>query len=435
MTQQTCARFFCLISMVLACLWGLPAAWACSICAPAAETTLVNRLSVAAQVVLARPLATSGEFVAVVAVKGAPVAAGQPPLRGVVDDRLALRVPATSSANRQPAQESLALLTYSALTQRWLHIGDIPRDRSQWLQKLASFAPAAQLVAADWSARLQFLVPDLQHPNLLVAQTAFEEVASAPYAVMRHAFRAPGPGIKPTPLQQAAPRSTQLLGWLQDAELAPRHSLYYLLLGVSGDIRSVDFLTANLTRVAAGPADSNARQPAGTERPGSAYTSADISAMLAALVEIRGAGVLPWIEQTFLTHTVPLAANASPQAQRQAMSLAQAAILALGVHGAVGDSGPNPAYGLPAPQPAVTLAQVVQVYAHYIRRHPAMAGLVASDLANWGQWQFAESFALALQNEAAIPFASRYAMVFYLLRNPRPEAKAWVDKLRQSKVI
>ena len=447
MTKRNWMQCFCLVWLVVLGWAGAGSAWACAICAPAAETTLISRLAVSRQVMLARPLAAAGHFAPVVAIKGALPEPGAPALQNVVDDRptrrgLAPLAETSKALSAKAAPENLAVLSYSALTQRWLQVADLPRDRTAWLQQIVAMPPTAQVSPAAWPARLLFFAPDLQHPAALVAQTAFEEVASAPYAVMRQAFRMPGPGIKPSALQQAAPRSTQLLGWLQDDELAGRHSLYYLLLGVAADPRSVDFLTQNLTRVVAAGASRAARasQPAqGVTASAAGFSAADVSAQLAALMEIRGAGVLPWVEQNFLTHTQSVSAAQSPEAQRQSMALAQAAVLALGVHGALGAGGGaavGAVGGAASTAPAaLSTDQVVQVYANYIRRHPEMAGLVASDLANWEQWQFATAFAHTLQNQAQIPFASRYAMVFYLLRNPRAEAKALVEKLRAAKVI
>ena len=428
-TKRFWTQCFCLVGLVLAWFWAAPSAWACAICAPAGETTWVSRLAVARQVVLARSVGPPGEFVPVVAVKGPLPDAAAGPLRGVVDDRPALRAvdkraPASLLAGAQPASDRLAVLSYSALTQRWMHIGELPRQRAAWLQKIAVLQPTAQVEAAGWPARLQFFLPDLENESPLVAQAAFEEVASAPYALMRQQLRAPGPGIKPSPLQLLAPRSMQLLTWLHNNDLAARHSLYYLLLGVAADPRSVDFLTQRLSQVVPTPI-------AGT--PAAALSPADVSGLLAALIEIRGAAVLPWVEQHFLSHAAPISAQMTQDAQRTSMAMAQAAVLALGVQAAAGAATAQ-ASG-PVGSPAISTQQVVQVFASYIRRHPEMAGLVASDLASWGQWQFAESFAQTLQSGRFIPFASRYAMVFYLLRNPRAEAKTLVEKLRLAKAI
>jgi hypothetical protein len=131
--------------------------------------------------------------------------------------------------------------------------------------------------------------------------------------------------------------------------------------------------------------------------------------MLAALVALREGAGLAWLEQQFLT------SPSTPDAQ------VQAALLALSVHGADGV--------------AISKDQIVAAYGRFIARNPQRAGFVASDLANWGRWEFAEAFGKALRSGEAQVFASRYAMVFYLLRNPRPQAKALVETLRAEKLM
>ena len=75
-------------------------------------------------------------------------------------------------------------------------------------------------------------------------------------------------------------------------------------------------------------------------------------------------------------------------------------------------------------------ARVVQAYAAFIRQDTPLAGLVASDLGDWGRWEFDQSFAALMRSGRSQTFASRYGMVFYLMRNPRPEARAVLSALR-----
>jgi len=131
--------------------------------------------------------------------------------------------------------------------------------------------------------------------------------------------------------------------------------------------------------------------------------------MLAALVALRGGVGLAWLEQQFLT------SHATPDAQ------VQAALLALSVHG--------------TDDVAVSKDQVVASYSRFVTRNPQRAGFVASDLASWGRWEFAAAFGAALRSGETQVFASRYAMVFYLLRNPRPQAKALMETLRAEKLM
>jgi len=127
------------------------------------------------------------------------------------------------------------------------------------------------------------------------------------------------------------------------------------------------------------------------------------------LVALRGDRGLAWMEQRYL------------QNAELADDEVQAALLALSVQGSDGAR--------------VAQEQVVAAYRRFIAANPHRAGFVASDLASWGRWEFAESLADALRAKRQQVFASRYAIVFYLLRNPRPQAKALVETLRAEKLL
>jgi hypothetical protein len=128
------------------------------------------------------------------------------------------------------------------------------------------------------------------------------------------------------------------------------------------------------------------------------------------VVALRGKPGLAWVEQSFLS------------ASGVSNTDVQAALLALSVQGTDGN--------------AVSQSQVVAAYGRFIQKNPQRAGFVASDLAAWGHWEFADAFGAALRSSGpAQVFASRYAMVFYLLRNPQPEAKRLVEALRVEKLL
>lgn len=84
---------------------------------------------------------------------------------------------------------------------------------------------------------------------------------------------------------------------------------------------------------------------------------------------------------------------------------------------------------------AAELSAMLAAYGRFIHANPHRAGFAASDLANWGHWEFAEAFAVALRSGSAQVLASRYAMLIYLLRNPQPEAKRLVETLRAEKLL
>ena len=99
----------------------------------------------------------------------------------------------------------------------------------------------------------------------------------------------------------------------------------------------------------------------------------------------------------------------------------QAAVLALGVHGSDGVRVPRD--------------RVVAAYTRLASGNPAMAGFAASELAGWDRWELGPTYAQILKSGQPLVFASRYAMVFYLLRSPRADARAAIEALRAAKAL
>lgn len=335
----------------------------CTICAPDdSQKTLVRQLAAAERIVLL------------------PHAQGVAPVQSVVirgpapPADLAIAVGPNPLAPQRA--DDLRLLVGNAGDSGWTLLGYLPPARVAWVRQLASMAPITAGSEPDLS-RARFFVRDLEDFYPLVAQAAYDEVAVQPYLVLR---------------SLATEIDARLLAsWLQDGARTARWPLYYLLLGLAG--RGADAVALE-RRI---------------EQRRSQSSASELSAMLAALVALRGGAGLAWVEQQFLTP------QATPEAQ------VQAALLALSVHGTDGV--------------AVSKDQVVASYSLFITRNPQRAGFVASDLASWGRWEFAEAFGAALRSGEAQVFASRYAMVFYLLRNPRPQAKALVETLRAEKLM
>jgi hypothetical protein len=282
----------------------------------------------------------------------------------------------TSSPIAPLRADDLQLLVMNPGESGWTLLGYLPAARAAWLLRLAGMLPPAVGSAPDMG-RARFFIRDLEDAYPLVAQAAYEEVAVQPYAVLRSLA--------------TEVDARQLARWVQDSTRTSRWPLYYLLLGLTGHAADAVTLERRI------------------QERRSECSSSELSAMLAALVALREGAGLAWLEQQFLT------SPSTPDAQ------VQAALLALSVHGADGV--------------AISKDQIVAAYGRFIARNPQRAGFVASDLANWGRWEFAEAFGTALRSGEAQVFASRYAMVFYLLRNPRPQAKALVETLRAEKLM
>ncbi|MEO6624441.1 MAG: hypothetical protein ABIN37_06375 [Burkholderiaceae bacterium] len=361
--MRRCIRLFC--SCWMLCLATLGNALACAICAPAdGQNTLVYRLYAADTVALATADAASGIYRLGALLKGRlptePIRVGQWLPDG----------PAPKAGNS-------VLLLYSAGAREWRGAGALSAGRAGWVRELVALQPATVTTKPDWAARLSFFAADLENAEALVAQTAYEEIAVAPYGAMR--------ALKgQLPLQA-------LRSWLANAAPAQRKPLYLLLLGIAGDATDAQRLITGM--------------PVATD----AASMSDLSGALAAVLEMRGAAGADWLEQAYLA-----------RADRSAFEV-QAAVLALGVHGGDGVR--------------VSRRRVVSAYETLARRNPAMVGYAASDLAAWGHWEFGTYFAQILRSGAPTAFTARYPMVFFLLRSPRAQDRAAVEALRAERLL
>ena len=350
------------VLLLLFILLGLmPVSWACAICAPSeAGGTLRQRLRAADVVVLAAP-AAGKTFVAQQLIKGG---APQSPIR------LPQGVP-------ELAQVSSLVLLYRNGTADWQSAGPLAPHHADWARRLVALTDATDLTPARWTSRVASFLPELESLEPLVAQAAYEEIASAPYAAMRAA----APRLNPA----------QLLRWLDTPDLTARRPLYALLLGFVGNEASAEGLQQRM---------------AGLRGTGDAPT---LSAMIAAWLELRGPEGVAWVERQYLS---------SPSAHEIGVS---AALMALSVHGGDGQR--------------IGRSRVVQAYRHFVTQSTPWPGLVASDLGNWERWEFGPLFVDWLASGKAQGFASRYAMVFFLMRSPLPEARAALDTLRAAGML
>ena len=121
--------------------------------------------------------------------------------------------------------------------------------------------------------------------------------------------------------------------------------------------------------------------------------------MLAADLELRGPSRVAWIETMYLAD------------RRRTMPEIAAAVDALSEHG-----DENGAVSAGAGDPGVPRISCVSA-----SRWPA---LVAPDLAKWEYWDAVAEYAALLTSNVRLDRASRRAIVIYLERCPRAEAKA-----------
>lgn len=273
-----------------------------------------------------------------------------------------------------PAPADTVLLAYTGGV--WNVLGAMPLDRAAWLDKLVALRRPADASPtapdANWPVRFAFFQPDLESPVELVAQAAYDELSTAPYGAMRAAG--------------ATFRAAPLRSWLEQPALGARHPLYALMLGFVAKDADVAALQQRLLK-------DSAREPLPT-----------VSALMAAIIEARGRDGMAWVQSHYL------------QAPQRSDAEVQAALLALRVHASPG--------GRIRPDAAVDMVR------GYISANPQRAGFAASDLGDWGAWDFVADFERLLDTEQPQVFASRYAMVMYLLRCPQPEARAALERLR-----
>lgn len=256
----------------------------------------------------------------------------------------------------------------------WRVMAAMPVERAPWVQKLIAMrrAPDANPADADWPARFVFFAPDLESPVMAVAQVAYEELSVAPYGAMRAAAKR----FAGLPLAH----------WLDQARLLERHPLYALMAGFTGGSGQAAVFQQRLLA-------NSAREPL-----------ANSSAWMAAVLELQGEAGLAWLRENYL------------QKSGRTDTEVQAALLALRVH--VGDGT------------RINRDAAVSVVRAFVQANPQRAGFAASDLGDWGRWDFTGEFERLLDTDQPQVFASRYAMVLYLLRNPQPEARAALERLR-----
>jgi hypothetical protein len=258
------------------------------------------------------------------------------------------------------------LLLNHAQWPRWSAVGTIGVEYAGWLRQLTAAGPTADRPDVDWRGRVALVAPYLEDPEPLAALIAYGEIARAPYGALRSL--------------KARLDPTLIARWLDDPKLAARRPAYTLLLGIAG-----------------GAADAARLE----QRLDAAWASGDttnLGAMIAADLEVRGPSRVGWIETMYLTD------------RRRTMPEISAALQALAEHG--DENG------------AVPRARVIQAYLLLIKERKPMAGLVAEHLAQWEYWDAVAEYTALLRSSVPLDPVSRDAIIAYLERCPRPEAKA-----------
>jgi hypothetical protein len=319
---------------------------ACPLCIGTAARSSSQDLDELPRAVLAVP--EGGHFRVVNVVKGTPPGAT---LADVV-----ARDPA-------PAGKAL-LLARDESWPTWVSLGWVSPRHAAALRELATEHPQ-ESDAAAWRRRLDAALPHLESREALLAEIAYAECASAPYAALRAA--------KPRLDVKALRR------YVDDPGLASRQPLYVLLLGIAGNARDAAAIEARLAAA------------------WDTHGVANLSSLLAADLELRGPSRVARVEDRYLLDP-----------SRSTAEL-RAALLALSVQAHSGGTIPR--------------ERVIAAYRAFMRAHPDRAGFVAPDLAAWGHWEAAPEFTAILGTGVRQQEDSLAAILAYLRQSPRGAAE------------
>jgi hypothetical protein len=266
------------------------------------------------------------------------------------------------------------LLLRQALGGGWMNAGPVPAGAANDLRRLVGAKRSSDMTLADWRSRVVMLAPMLEHPVPVLATTAYAEIARAPYDAMRST--------------RGHVRPSDLRVWLADPGRATRRPLYWLLYGIN-----------------AGPGE--AREIAGrVDRLAAKGGLEDLASLLAADLEAGGAARRAVLRRTYLE-----------QSKRSIPEL-QEAILAFTVHADAGD--------------AALRRETAETFGRLVRKHRALGGLVAADLARWQYWDAVPDYIALLRSRVLNP-ALRQPVLDYLTASGRPDALAAVAEIASSK--
>jgi hypothetical protein len=266
------------------------------------------------------------------------------------------------------------LLLRQALGGGWMNAGPVPAGAANDLRRLVGAKRSSDMTLADWRSRVVMLAPMLEHPVPVLATTAYAEIARAPYDAMRST--------------RGHVRPSDLRVWLADPGRATRRPLYWLLYGIN-----------------AGPGE--AREIAGrVDRLAAKGGLEDLASLLAADLEAGGAARRAVLRRIYLEQST----RSIPELQE--------AILAFTVHADAGD--------------AALRRETAETFGRLVRKHRALGGLVAADLARWQYWDAVPDYIVLLRSRVLNP-ALRQPVLDYLTASGRPEALAAVAEIESNK--
>ena len=194
----------------------------------------------------------------------------------------------------------------------------------------------------------------------LAAEIAFGELLRAPYK----ALRTLKPRLRRNPSE----------AWIADPSLSARRSVYTCCLALQAIGMMPPIWRSEIDRALP------------------AQDVANLSAMLAADLELRGPSRLSWLHETFFVD------------RHRTLPEIDAALLALSVQGEA--------------DAAVPREKVVEAYRAFIKERKPMAGFVATELANWEAWEAMPDYIEIIRSKAVKDPAGEFAILSYLKSSP-----------------
>jgi hypothetical protein len=370
------------VSMALAVAEGQ----ACAICFSGTVITPGQKLDSADQAVLAVQSNDRGGFRVIDIVKG-NVAAGE------IIPRLAVSLGVTELVLPLDGGTAVAelsttevgkpvLLLRNRTSETWTGLGTIGAEYAGWLRQLAATKHGddnqlaklwpskvmgwSSLTEAEWHERAAIVVPYLEAAEPLAVEIAYGELIRTPYRVTRT--------LRPQ-LDAAKIRL-----WIADTEQSSRLPVHTLLLGITGDNNDAAELETMIDRAL------------------ETGDATNLSAMLAADLELRGPSRLDWLHATFFAD------------RQRTLPEIDAALLALSVQGEA--------------DAAVPREKVVEAYRSFIRARKPMAGFVAMELANWEEWDATADYVDIIRSKAVKDPAGQFAILSYLKSSPLTAGQA-----------
>ncbi|MBY5587367.1 hypothetical protein HFO49_07690 [Rhizobium leguminosarum] len=357
---------------------------ACAICFSGLTVTPGQKLDAADEAVLAAPFGSQGHFRVIETVKGAGADGNiivQPGLSTPIADAVMSLDGLTQGEGKQPTLEGKPLLLVRDKdSDTWTSLGAMASEYAGWLRQLVETKRGGErpkrvwpqltltssyLSDAEWRLRIAVVAPRLESPEPLVAAIAYGELSRAPYAVTR--------------LLKATLDAGQIATWINDPKLASRRPAYTLLLGIAGG------------------ADTAVAMEQQIDAAMKTRDETNLSAMIAADLELRGPTRVDWIEQTYFAD------------HQRTLPEIQAALLALSVHGGAEGTVPR--------------RRVVEAYLYLIKARKAMAGFVAMELADWEAWDATAEYVAIIRSKSVRDPAELFAILSYLKLSPLTTAQ------------